>query len=62
MHDDDEPRRPYQHPYQNPDETPTDDMPALSAATARTVHRLRHIRQVSDLAINVIDQALERAS
>jgi hypothetical protein len=26
--------------------------------TARTVHRLRHIRQVSDQAISVIDQAL----
>ncbi|MEU7744498.1 hypothetical protein [Nonomuraea sp. NPDC049158] len=26
--------------------------------TARTVHRLRHIRQVSDQAISVIDQVL----
>ncbi|MEU4226095.1 hypothetical protein AB0F17_17500 [Nonomuraea sp. NPDC026600] len=28
--------------------------------TARTVHRLRHIRQVSDQAISVIDQALHQ--
>ncbi|HUR06732.1 MAG TPA: hypothetical protein VM347_29585 [Nonomuraea sp.] len=30
--------------------------------TARTVHRLRHIRQVSDQAISVIDQALHHVS
>ncbi|WP_327090802.1 hypothetical protein OIE66_09315 [Nonomuraea sp. NBC_01738] len=48
--------------WRSPDETPTAGMPALSAASARTVHRLRHIRQVSDLAIDVIDQALRRAS
>jgi hypothetical protein len=34
---------------------PTQAPPEL---TARTVHRLRHIRQVSDQAISVIDQVL----
>lgn len=38
-------------------ETPADEAPEL---TAWTVHRLRHIRQVSDQAISVIDQALDR--
>jgi hypothetical protein len=46
---------------------PTHSIPAQAAAvppqtppelTARTVHRLRHIRQVSDQAISVIDQVL----
>ncbi|MEV0345466.1 hypothetical protein AB0H88_06855 [Nonomuraea sp. NPDC050680] len=46
---------------------PTHSIPTQAAAvppqtppelTARTVHRLRHIRQVSDQAISVIDQVL----
>ncbi|MEV0593663.1 hypothetical protein [Nonomuraea cavernae] len=64
-------RRPYQHPYavtargERPAPTPTssDDHPPRTAASAeRTVHRLHHIRQVSDQAISVIDQVLEQAS
>ncbi|MFI6496749.1 hypothetical protein [Nonomuraea typhae] len=75
MSHDEEPRRPYHHPYLSPeqhdlepepylspDDTPTAGLPSMPAASARTVHRLRHIRQVSDTAITVIDQALERAS
>ncbi|MEV1244310.1 hypothetical protein [Nonomuraea sp. NPDC049750] len=46
---------------------PTQSIPTQAASvppqtppelTARTVHRLRHIRQVSDQAISVIDQVL----
>ncbi|NUW30786.1 hypothetical protein HTZ77_05040 [Nonomuraea sp. SMC257] len=67
----DEIRRPYQHPYGAPArrERPAPPPPVqaeeehVDGATAeRTVHRLHHIRQVSDLAISVIDQALAHAS
>ncbi|MEV0145830.1 MULTISPECIES: hypothetical protein [unclassified Nonomuraea] len=67
----DEIRRPYQHPYGAParGERPAPPPPraaeddrVTTAAAERTVHRLHHIRQVSDLAISVIDQALEHAS
>ncbi|MEU8244957.1 hypothetical protein [Nonomuraea sp. NPDC048916] len=62
-------RRPYQHPYavtargERPASptTSSDDHPRTAAAE-RTVHRLHHIRQVSDQAISVIDQVLEQAS
>ncbi|MDR8410864.1 hypothetical protein [Nonomuraea sp. 3-1Str] len=67
----DEIRRPYQHPYgvpargerpAPPPPRPAEDDRVTTAAAERTVHRLHHIRQVSDLAISVIDQALEHAS
>ncbi|WP_113702577.1 hypothetical protein [Nonomuraea lactucae] len=35
---------------------------ARTTAAERTVHRLHHIRLVSDQAISVIDQVLEHAS
>ncbi|MER6946152.1 hypothetical protein ABT294_19175 [Nonomuraea sp. NPDC000554] len=48
------------------DATPTEIAPAQPAepapATAQTLHLLRHIQQVSEQAITVIDQALDRAS
>lgn len=39
-----------------------DPQAGQSAGPARTVHRLRRIRQVSEQAINVIDEALQGAS
>ncbi|MEU0567849.1 hypothetical protein ABZ297_21005 [Nonomuraea sp. NPDC005983] len=48
------------------DAPPTEIAPAQAAesatATAQTLHLLRHIQQVSEQAITVIDQALDRAS
>jgi hypothetical protein len=69
----DDVRRPYPHPYQvnarreRPAQAPgriprPAPDPARAEAAERTVHRLHHIRLVSDQAISVIDQVLERAS